>query len=739
MKKNKLVIVESPAKARTISKFLGKDFTIKASMGHVIDLPVKEIGVDVENHFKPSYKVNKDKEKIIKEIKAAAKDAGHVYLATDEDREGEAIAWHILNALKLKENEYDRIVFHEITNQAIQNAIENPRKINTQLVDAQQARRVLDRLVGYKLSPLLWKKVRKGLSAGRVQSVAVRLIVEKEDQIQKFKKEEYWKVKGVVETDQKKTFSVTLEKIQAKKAKFISEKDILEFLKAYFPGIEFISTQEKELTILTSPKINIDLTVTSLTRKKLKKSPPPPFITSTLQQEAHRKFGFSVAHTMRLAQQLYEGVDLKNGRTALITYMRTDSVNLANEALENINVFVKAKYGEKYSLKSHRKYKTKAKGAQEAHEAIRPIDVRVTPESISGQIDSGLSRLYTLIWNRTVATQMSDAEFENTNIRLSYEKDRNKAEFSATGKVITKEGFMKLYIEGTDHDPNAIDEDDKMLPAVKEGEIVCLKELQSKQSFTKPPARYTEASLVKKLEGEGIGRPSTYAPTISNIIDRGYIEKENKHLKPTDIAFIVNKFLVENFKDVIDYKFTAHVEEDFDDIASGNSDWVKILGDFYAPFEEQINDTLKNAPKYVEETDEKCPECGNKIIIRLSKYGKFYSCSNFPDCRYTKNLDGDRQDKAQQQLTDEKCPQCRKQLALKKGRYGSFLACSGYPECKYIKKGEKKVVKAKGCPTCGGDIVEKRTRRGKPFFGCDNYPKCKYAVWKKEDLDATKK
>lgn len=431
------------------------------------------------------------------------------------------------------------------------------------------------------------------------------------------------------------------------------------------------------------------------------------------------------------AQRLYEGIDLKQGRIGLITYMRTDSLNLAGESLKQISAYINGTYGSSYSIQNHRKYKTKTKGAQEAHEAIRPVDINVVPEMLKGELEPQLLKLYTLIWKRTIATQMEEAEIENTTVKLLLEKN-DVVEFIASGEVIKFDGFMKLYIEDTDEEQD--DETKTRLPAFKEGELLDLDSLFALQKFSRPPARYTEASLVKKLESEGIGRPSTYAPTISTIIARGYIEKDKKYLFPTELAIIVTKFLLEYFDDILNYKFTAKLEESFDDVALGKKDWKKIIKEFYGPFSEKLDFTYKNAKKYVEETDEKCPDCGNKLLIRMSKYGKFYSCEKYPECKYTRNVgDPEKKEDQEPEKNGEECPKCGSDMIYKNGRYGRFVACSNYPKCKHIKK-QKKILEGVKCPKCGGDVLEKRTKKGKIFFGCDAYPKCDFAAWKKEDI-----
>ncbi|MDD4527440.1 MAG: type I DNA topoisomerase [Candidatus Margulisbacteria bacterium] len=732
-----LVIVESPAKAKTISKYLSNDYIVKASMGHIIDLPTKELGVDVDNNFNPTYQVSKEKKKIVTELKELAKNAEKIWLATDEDREGEAISWHIQSALKIKNENYERIVFHEITKTAILKAIENPRKIDLNLVNAQQARRVIDRLVGYKLSPLLWKKIRTGLSAGRVQSVAVRFVVEREEEIKKFEAKEQWKIKGIGEHSQK-SIPVTLSTINNKKAEITAIEQVKKVINEIFSNPEIqekinAKTNNKEIQI-TIPN-DFLLKVFDVKKTISRRNPSVPFTTSTLQQEAHRKFGLPVAITMKLAQQLYEGIDMDHDRIALITYMRTDSLNISNESLEQITEYIKKNMGADYALPKHRVFKTKSKGAQEAHEAIRPININLTPESLANKLDPQLLKLYTLIWKRTVATQMPEAEIENTIISY-HANDDTKYVFETVGKVIKFDGFMKLYIEDTDDEKE--EDEDSLLPNIKINDIIPLQAMDALQAFTKPPARYTEASLVKKLESEGVGRPSTYAPTISTIVARGYIEKEKKFLVPTEIAFIVTNFLKEYFQDIISYKFTANIEESFDDIAVGKTEWVSMIRDFYEPFAKQLDHTYKTAKKHVEETDKICPECKNPLVIRISKYGKFLSCSKFPECKYTEKIEGEQaldvpRDE-NEKISEEKCPKCGKNMVYKKGRFGEFLACSDYPTCKSTKS-EKKVIREKACPECKSDIVEKRTKKGKIFYGCDSFPKCKYAVWNLEDLD----
>ena len=578
MPSKNLVIVESPAKAKTISKYLGKDYTVLASFGHVRDLPSKEMGVEIDKGFKPKYILsdNKNHKKAIKEIKAAyTKDKTKIYIATDQDREGEAIGWHLLQILKVKDKDIEktsRIVFHEITKPAILSAINNPVALNIDLVNAQQARRILDRLVGYELSPLLWKKVRYGLSAGRVQSVAVRLIVEKEQEIKAFNIEEYWSIESVFTTIRKDNFQAKLLKHKGKNIKISNEKE----------AKKIVDTLKKE-----------DYTITKVETKDTKRNPAPPFITSTLQQEASRKLGFNVDRTMRIAQQLYEGMDLGHGTEGLITYMRTDSVNLSKVALEACKKVITDEYGKEYALDKPRFYKGR-KGAQEAHEAIRPVNVHYVPKNMKKHLNEEQFKLYQLIWKRTLACQMEQAKLKNTSVDIT----TGEYIFRATGQQIAFPGFMKLYIEQTDNsEEDTKQNDENILPEINQGESADLKKITPNQHFTKPPARFTEASLVKKLEELGIGRPSTYAPTISTIQTRGYIEKENKQLIPTDTAFVVTHFLIEHFANIVDYPFTANMEDTLDGVAEGKGDWVKSLEDFYTPFHKNIEDKTESVSK----------------------------------------------------------------------------------------------------------------------------------------------
>ena len=706
VKKN-LVIVESPAKAKMIKKFLGKDYTVKASMGHVRDLPKSVMGVDTEKDFKPKYVVSQDKKKIIKELKTHIGAKTTVWMATDEDREGEAIAWHLIRALKLEKTP-KRAVFHEITKPAILAAIENPRKMDQQLVDAQQARRVLDRLVGYELSPLLWKKVRYGLSAGRVQSVAVRLIVDREREIEAFKPDEFWKVAVLCD----------------------HEKGEVEAFLAETKGTKYEPTKEKDAKAVVSAIKKADLKITKIEKKKHKRNPAPPFTTSTLQQEAARKLHMSVKKTMMVAQHLYEG---GHGDHGLITYMRTDSVNLSNTALKQAADVIGKEFGDKYVLDKPRTYKSK-KGAQEAHEAIRPVNLKIKPEDVKEKLDKDQYRLYKLIWERTLACQMAAAVMDRTTVDI----EAGDYTLKAHGQIIEFDGFMKVYVEGRDRKHKEEEDKEKILPDVAEGDDVKAKKITPSQHFTKPPARYTEASLVKKLESLEIGRPSTYAPTISTIQNRGYIVRnENRQLVPEAIGCVVTDLLVKHFPDIVDYDFTAEMEDELDKVAAGKREWVPLIKSFYKPFHKLIEEKLKTIKKedVVEQTDEKCEKCGAMMVKKFGRYGQFLSCSKYPECDNAKPLGKDEHeqeeiDEAEKKFHGKKCNKCGEPMEVKVGKYGPFLACSGYPKCKNIQS----IVQQTGvkCPECGGQLIERRTRKGgKIFYGCNKFPKCKFATWNK--------
>ncbi len=697
-----LVIVESPTKAKTITRFLDGKYKVEASFGHIRDLPSSKMGIDIEHDFEPTYVIPPKSKKRVAELKKLAKDAPEVILATDEDREGEAIAWHLVTALGLKEKDIKRIAFHEITKTAIAKALENPRTLDIHLVDAQQARRVLDRLVGYELSPFLWKKVRRGLSAGRVQSVAVRLIVEREREIQKFKPEEYWSIVATFNKDGQ--FLGRLAKIDGK---------ALDKL-----GIKNEANAKKILADLQ----NRPAEVLEVTKKEVRRNPAAPFITSTLQQEAARKLGFSAKQTMMYAQQLYEGVEVgEEGSTGLITYMRTDSVNLSDQALESAKQAITEKYGKDYLLPEPRRYASKSKNAQEAHEAIRPTDLVRDPESIKEHLDRNQFRLYDLIWKRTIASQMPEAIFDATSVDTEISGDK-KYIFRSTGQIIKFDGFMKVYLEGTDEEE--IESEEGLLPELKQGDKPKVLKIIPNQHFTQPPPRYSDATLIKALEEYGIGRPSTYAPTISTIQDRGYVDKINKKFQPTEMGFIVNDILVEHFPKVVDLEFTAGMEEQLDQIADGNKEWVPVIKEFYKPFHDNLKTKEAEVEKHVELLDEKCPESGHPLQIKFGRFGKFICCSNYPECKYKRPMPEE-----QKIIDDNKgeiCDKCGKPMIVKFGRFGSFLGCTGYPECKGIKKIQKGTGVA--CPVCGeGELVERKSKRG-IFYSCSKYPKCKFLL-----------
>lgn len=651
-KEKTLVIVESPTKAKTISRFLPSAYVVESSYGHIRDLPSSSLGIDVENEFAPHYIIPRKKSKVVKELKTQAKKAARIILATDEDREGEAIAWHLAMALGIEQPE--RIVFHEITETAIQEALKNPRGLDMHLIDAQQARRVLDRLVGYKLSPFLWKKVMRGLSAGRVQSVALRLIVERERERAAFEKQEYWTISATFQTAQEEEFSAELFSISGK---------ALE---------KFDIKTEKEANAIAKKLEKQAWHIARVEKKRLERSPLAPFTTSTLQQEASRRLRFSAKQTMMVAQQLYEGIELAEGSVGLITYMRTDSTNLSAESQEAARRFLVETHGENYALATPRIFKKKSKGAQEAHEAIRPTDVTKTPDMVKPYLDAKQARLYELIWRRFVASQMPNAAFDMTTIDVSGEDGL----FRANGQIVAFDGFLKIW-------PSKSEE--KTLPDVRDKESVTLAELLPEQHFTEPPARYSEASLVKILEKYGIGRPSTYAPTMSTIVERGYVTKDqDRRFYPTEVGTTVNDILVEHFPEIVDIAFTAHMEEELDEVAEGKMTWVPLIKEFYEPFAKHLETKYETVEKkdMSEPTDEVCPNCGKPMIIRHGRFGRFIACSGFPDCKTTKTLPP-------------------KSL--------------GIP-----------------CPECGqGELVERKTRQRRLFYGCSRYPDCKYATWKR--------
>jgi len=712
-----LVIVESPAKAKTIEKYLGKDFHVLASYGHVRDLIPKNGAVDTEHNFEMKYALVERNQRHVQAIVAAMKKSDALYLATDPDREGEAISWHVSELLKdkklLKNKPVYRVVFHEITKNAIQQAIKEPRELSMDMVDAQQARRALDYLVGFNLSPLLWKKIRRGLSAGRVQSPALRLIVERELAIEAFKTREYWSIEADVSAD-KKPF-------KAKLTHFDGEK-LSQF------SVEDGDTAGKMKDTLNSVAAG-QLLVKKLEKKQRKRNPSPPFTTSTLQQEAARKLGFTTKKTMQIAQQLYEGVTIGSETEGLITYMRTDSVNLADEAISEIRDVISKRYGAENVPKEPRAFKTKSKNAQEAHEAVRPSSSARIPEEIRGSLSGDQYKLYLLIWKRAVACQMTQAVIDQVSADLTCGENHV---FRATGSTVKKPGFMAVYLEGKD-DSKESDDKEKLLPAMKEGELISLHQVIPSQHFTDPPPRYSEASLVKALEEFGIGRPSTYASIISTLQNREYVEIETKRFYPTDVGRIVNKFLTEHFTNYVDYDFTARLEDDLDAVSRGEANWLPLMKKFWQPFKDLIDDkevSVQRSDVTQEAMDEKCPECGKPLSIRLGRNGRFIGCTDYPTCSYTRNLNGDKVQAEPEIVEGRKCPKCESDLVIKVGRYGKFIGCSSYPDCKHIEPLEKPKDTGVVCPECKkGTILERKSRKGKVFYSCSDYPKCKYAIW----------
>lgn len=701
-----LVIVESPTKAKTISKFLGKNFLVKSSFGHVRDLPKSKLGVDVEHGFEPSYTVSRDKLPVVKELKEAAKKADKILFASDEDREGEAISFHLAHILDISPETAERITFHEITKSAIEHALEHPRALDMKLVDAQQARRVLDRLVGYNLSPFLWRKVAKGLSAGRVQSVAVRLVVEREREIKEFKPEEYWTLEALFKDPGEETpFEAKLNAISGKKLD------------------KFDLKTKEQLATIVQTLAGATYRVASVEEKPTRRAPLPPFTTSTLQQEANNTLGFSSKQTMRLAQQLYEGVEIGGGsQVGLITYMRTDAVNLSGKFLDDAKAVIGAEYGQKYQLSTPRFYKNKNKNAQEAHEAIRPTEAGRTPDELKPFLEPAQYKLYNLIWRRAIATQMPDAELLGKTVDI---ESSTAHTFRATGQTVMFDGFLKIFPEKTK---------EHALPVLKQNATVTCEKLSPEQHFTEPSARYSDATLVKALEEFGIGRPSTYAPTIATIEDRGYVERdEKKKLFPLDIAYLVNDLLVAHFPQIVDYQFTAMMEQNLDDIAEGTKDWQPVISTFYHPFKDNLDLKDKEISKKElteEATDELCPKCGKAMVVKVGRFGKFLACTGYPECKTTKPFGDEAKEVLPAELSTETCDKCGSAMALKRGRFGPFLGCSNYPTCKNIKAIEKKI--GVRCPKCQeGELIQKKSKRGKIFFSCNRYPACDAAFWDK--------
>jgi DNA topoisomerase-1 len=720
MAKN-LVIVESPAKAKTLQKYLGKDFQVKASVGHIMDLPKSKLGVDIERDFAPQYEVMHGKKKILSELRAAAKDKAVIYLAPDPDREGEAIAWHIADCLgKTHRGRIRRVLFNEITKRAVVQALEHPQDLDRNLYEAQQTRRILDRLVGYQISPILWKKVRRGLSAGRVQSVAVRIICDREREIQKFQAKEYWSIEARLEGQNPPPFVARLLRIGDNRLD--PEKFRIENQAAADALVE---------RLRPAPFV-----VAKVERKERRRYPTPPFITSRLQQEASRKLGYAPRRTMSIAQRLYEGIELgTQGAVGLITYMRTDSTRVAPEALGEVRALIAERYGRDYLPEQATTYASK-KGAQDAHEAIRPTAMENTPESVAPFLSKEELALYTLIWNRFVASQMLPAVFDQTTIDIT----ALDTLFRATGQIMKFDGFIRVYTEGRDDEPAdgaGDDEAEGQLPALAEGEVLRLHEMLPAQHFTQPPPRFTQATLVKELEEKGIGRPSTYASIMNTILNREYVvEDTSKRLRPTELGFVVTDLLVEAFQDILNVEFTAEMEDELDKIEEGTEPWLAAMRRFYDPFKKdlaQAEERMRDVKREGQPTNIACEKCGAAMVIKWGRRGEFLACPNYPECKQTSNFTRDADGTVrvvEETLTDEKCEKCGRPMQVRFGRFGKFLGCSGYPECRNVQSLNRPVPTGVACPQCKeGQIMEKRSRGGKLFFSCGRYPECKFATW----------
>ncbi len=807
-----LVIVESPAKAKTINKFLGRGYQVKASMGHIRDLPKKSLGVD-EKDFTPTYQVLPEKKKTVTELKKAAKEASAIYVAADPDREGEAICWHLCEELKKETSApFHRVLFHEITRRAVAEAFEHPLQIDSNKVDAQQARRILDRLVGYQINPLPWEKVRRGLSAGRVQSVALRIICEREREIRGFVPREYWSLLAQLEAQEPPLFVAKLAAMDGKKIELVSKDDVEKALAGLGWRIHEVKPVEGgpagavTVEVARASESAVPFKVAQVQSKEKKKNPQPPFTTSKLQQDAARQLGFPVSKTMRLAQGLYEGREIgEAGSVGLITYMRTDSTRVSEEAIETVRAYISATYGPKALPAEPRQYRA-GKQAQEAHEAIRPTSLEYSPDMVKSSLGRDEFRLYALVWNRFVASQMEAAVYDTTRADI----EAGPLTFRATGSVLKSHGWLAVYHEGRDEDAVARDRDedepedaeDRRLPPLREGQLLDLKTLIPRQHFTQPPPRFTEATLVKELEENGIGRPSTYATILATIMDRDYVEKDKGRFLPTELGSLVNDLMVQSFGDIVDVGYTARMEEELDEIEEGRLRWVDALREFQTKFEVDLAKAkveMRNVKREALPTDQTCEKCGRPMVLKWGRFGRFLACSGYPECKNTREVDGNgkaaaaesgaelsavakkapvkaqpdpleaeadpcekcgrpmvlkrgrfgqflacsgypecrntrkirvtKEGKAEAKadvLLEEDCPRCGSKLALKQGRFGEFTACSNYPKCRYIKMKETGVA----CPECDkGQIVERKSKRGKTFFGCDRYPDCKFVLW----------
>jgi DNA topoisomerase-1 len=743
--KKSLVIVESPAKAKTINKYLGYDFEVKASMGHVRDLPGKEFGVDIDNKFEPTYTIMPGKNKTVATLKAAAKNCKDLYLATDLDREGEAIAWHLAQILGVPEKRIFRVIFNAITQTAIKQAFAQPGRIDIDKVLAQQARRILDRIVGYKISPLLWKKVARGLSAGRVQSVTVKMVVEREREIRSFKQEEYWLIPAVFTTDLGGNYRQAWRNFMAAKSgeqqdkgpgvdeqnKWLAEHNAFKAELHKVGDQKFKASNKEQAERIFAALKNADFKAAGIETKESTSRPGPPFITSTLQQAAANRLGFTAKRTMVIAQQLYEGIDLGSmGTLGLITYMRTDSTHLSGEAVNEARNFIGRRYGGEYVPEKANVYASKS-GAQQAHEAIRPTDVDLTPEDIRPLVTTEQYRMYDLVWRRFIACQMSPAKWDVTNLDITAQMPAGLCLYKSTGRVLVFDGFTKVW---------QVPSTDQQLPAMKVGQQLGVVDIRPEQHFTKPPARYTEASLVKALEKEGIGRPSTYATIISTIQDRTYVEQRDKKFYATDLGEVVTDKLNEYFPKIMDIAFTRYMEEQLDKIEEQHLDWVRVLNEFYGPFKDNLDRAaaeMKHAKAEVTPSEYECPICGQKLVYRLGRKGKFLSCSGYPHCKFTWSCDKDGK-MVEQKVSEQKCPNCGKPMIYRTGRFGTFLGCSDYPKCKTAMRLDKegKVLPPKPppeptgikCYKCkDGQLVIRRGKKG-PFLGCNRFPRCRTIV-----------
>ncbi|MFQ5828933.1 MAG: type I DNA topoisomerase [Candidatus Methylomirabilia bacterium] len=703
--KRALVVVESPTKVKTIQKYLDSSYVVKASMGHILDLPKTKLGVDVTRGFKAEYRVLPAKRKVLEELRKAAEKTEALYVATDPDREGEAIGWHLARELSVADGKVHRVLFNEITERAVKAAFRKPGKIDSKKVNAQQARRVLDRLVGYKLSPLLWEKVRRGLSAGRVQSVAVRLIADREREVRAFVSVEYWTLHAALRGGHPPEFTATLKEIRGEKATLASEADVQAVVRD-LESARFV--------------------VKAVIRAERKRNPAPPFITSTLQQEAGRKLGFTAKKTMMLAQQLYEGVEIgAEGPVGLITYMRTDSVRVAREALEEARDWITSHLGREYVPDAPPTYRAK-KGAQEAHEAIRPSEAEREPRPLARRLTRDQFALYRLIWERFLASQMRPAVYDT----VAAEVEAGHCLFRAQGSMLRFQGFMAVYGK-TRPEEGAPEEEETTVPPLTQGEVLELLALDPKQHFTQPRPRYTEASLVKELEEQGIGRPSTYAQIMSTIQERGYVRREKGTLFPTELGMQVTDLLLASFPEIMDTEFTAQMEESLDEIEEGEIPWVDTVRQFYGVFASRLKTAKVQMTdlKRGTETGQPCPQCGRALLERWGRFGKFLACSGYPECKFTQDLSGDGRGRPEEVLTGEACERCGRSMVIREGRYGKFLACQGYPEC----KNTKPLTTGIACPQggCGGQLVERRSRRGKAYYACSNYPTCKFMLWQR--------